>query len=87
MPCVQGGIKCPAGHLLSQVDCREQYVCDISGLVREGTGLVWRCSAEKSQGQGGSCDYDVCLDCVKRYANSSPLVVYQPQWLTMEHPR
>ena len=64
---VQGGPGCPEGHTLALTEgSLNWWWCDLCGEERERTEAAWRCSEDRRQGRGGSCDYDVCTDCVHR---------------------
>ena len=65
---MQGGPGCEEGHVLALAEgSLTRWLCDLCGEKREGTVAAWRCSEDKRQGRGGSCDYDVCTECVHRY--------------------
>jgi len=67
---------CPSGHKLSMVPtgsgslwhCDSDYKC-VGGCNTDGEHshqTVWRCSQDKRVHQGGSCDFDICGECVKQ---------------------
>ena len=65
---VQGGPGCPEGHILALTEgSLVWWWCDLCGEERERTEAAWRCSEDWRQGRGGSCDFDVCTDCVYRH--------------------
>ena len=65
---VQGGAGCPEGHLLALAEgSLKRWWCDLCEEERERTEAAWRCSEDKRQGRGGSCDFDVCTSCVHRH--------------------
>ena len=67
---------CPSGHKLSMVPtgsgslwhCDSDYKC-VGGCNSDGEyphQTVWRCSQDKRVNRGGSCDFDICGECVKQ---------------------
>eukprot|EP00090_Calanus_glacialis_P038770 TRINITY_DN6757_c0_g1_i1.p1 TRINITY_DN6757_c0_g1~~TRINITY_DN6757_c0_g1_i1.p1 ORF type:complete len:929 (+),score=240.22 TRINITY_DN6757_c0_g1_i1:18-2804(+) len=67
---------CPSGHMLSMVTsgAGSLWHCDsnsrcVAGCNSDGehpSQSVWRCSQDKRVMRGGSCDFDICGDCVKQ---------------------
>jgi len=67
---------CPSGHKLSMVPtgsgnlwhCDSDSKC-VGGCNSDGEHphqTVWRCSQDKRVTRGGSCDFDICGECVKQ---------------------
>ena len=67
---------CPSGHKLSIVTsgAGSLWHCDsnsrcVAGCNSDGEHpqqSVWRCSQDKRVIRGGSCDFDICGDCVQQ---------------------
>ena len=66
---------CPSGHKLSLVMARDgsAWHCDSSRCVGGCNGdgehrhqSVWRCSHDWRVTSGGTCDFDICQECVKQ---------------------
>ena len=62
--------SCPFLHPLSMAACKEQerWWCTLCGEEKEGER--WTCDqrwSESHQGEGGSCEYDICDPCMSRY--------------------
>jgi hypothetical protein len=67
---------CPLGHKLSKVSKQpgSLWHCDsnsrcVGGCNSDGEHAhqtVWRCSQDKRVRRGGSCDFDICGECVKQ---------------------
>ena len=61
---------CPSLHPLSMAACKEQerWWCTLCGEQKEGER--WTCDqrwSKSHQGEGGSCEYDICDPCMSRY--------------------
>jgi hypothetical protein len=67
---------CPQGHALSLVSQRDDsaWHCDsqarcVGGCESDGEHLqqpVWRCSRDWRVVSGGTCDFDLCGECVRK---------------------
>merc|ERR1711915_213751 len=74
--CQESKRMCPLGHLLSVVSSRDSssWHCDSLGRCVggcDGDGVhshttVWRCSNDWRVKNGGTCDFDLCGECIKQ---------------------